>query len=62
MLRKCEVITSLDVTIIGRKAFNVSAGESLAVVEMPKPDKKAVAKIERLYRAVFGPVAAKAVA
>jgi hypothetical protein len=28
------------------------------VVEMPKPDKKAVAEIEQLYRAVFEPVAA----
>jgi chromosome partitioning protein len=62
MLRKSEVITFLDVTIIGRKAFNMSAGEGLAVVEMPKADKKAVAEIEQLYRAVFGPVSAKAVA
>jgi chromosome partitioning protein len=62
MLRKSDVITFLDVTIIGRKAFNMSAGEGLAVVEMPKADKKAVAEIEQLYRAVFGPVAAKAVA
>lgn len=62
MLRKSDVITFLDVTIIGRKAFNMSAGEGLAVVEMPKADKKAVAEIEQLYRAEFGPVAAKAVA
>lgn len=62
MLRKSDVITFLDVTIIGRKAFNMSAGEGLAVVEMPKADKKAVAEIEQLYRAVFGPVVAKAVA
>jgi chromosome partitioning protein len=62
MLRKSEVITFLDVTIIGRKAFNMSAGEGLAVVEMPKADKKAVAEIEQLYRAVFGLIAAKAVA
>jgi chromosome partitioning protein len=58
MLRKSEVIKFLDVTIIGRKAFNSSAGEGLAVVEMPKQDKKAVAEIEQLYRAVFEPVAA----
>ena len=46
-------ITCLDLTIGNRKAFANAATDGLSVVELKKPDARASAEIEALYKIVF---------
>src|SRR3954447_3347518 len=60
LLRESTVLRLLDVTVIGRKAYNAASGRGLAVVEAERRDPKAVAEMDQLYNAVFGSTAATA--
>ena len=53
ILRESEGITFLDAVICQRKAFANAAAEGLGVVELKIQDKKAIAEIKLLCRALF---------
>lgn len=53
IIKDAEGIQCLDICIGQRKAFANAASEGLGVVELPNPDKKAVAEIMQLNHIIF---------
>lgn len=53
ILKECEEMKCLDMTIGSRKAFANAASDGLGVIEMKNPDKKAVMEIKELFDFIY---------
>jgi chromosome partitioning protein len=53
ILKECEELQCINLTIGNRKTFGNSSSDGLGVIEVKSPDKKAVNEIQELYKYVY---------